>query len=115
MGYFSPFRRIFIQRLLRHVAPEMAIAFTEDFPCQTSRVSYDGGEFFAALNSTSDAAGKIVIRVNQMPDGVVEMLDDSGNWVQCDDLKITKLNTNDALLTWERPLEPLSGLMFRIH
>ncbi|MBE6392220.1 MAG: hypothetical protein E7042_08525 [Lentisphaerae bacterium] len=115
MGYFSPFRRIFLQRLLRCVAPEMAIAFTEDFPCQTSRVKYDGGEFFAALNSTTDTAEKIVIRINQMPKGTIEILTDSGAWEQCGKVKITDLGNNDALLLWERPLEPLSGLIFRIQ
>lgn len=114
MGYFSPFRRIFMQKLLRHTAPEMAGAFTEDFPCQTSRVKYGQGEFFAILNSTTDTAKETVIRINKIPAGKVEILDDSGNWTPCRELQITDLGNGNARLTFARPLPALAGLMFRI-
>ena len=115
MGYFSPFRRIFMQKLLRHTAPEMAGAFTEDFPCQTSRVKYDGGEFFAALNCTADTAETTVIRLNDMPQGKIEVLDDNGKWNPCDEVDISDLGNNNVRLTFHRPLPALSGLIFRVQ
>ena len=114
MGYFSPFRRIFMQKLLQHTAPEMAGAFTEDFPCQTSRVNYDGGEFFAALNCTPDTAEEVVMRINKFPEGKIEVLDDNGSWNEPSNLQITDLGSRNVLLRYRRPLNALSSFMFRV-
>ena len=115
MGYFSAFRRIFMQRLLRHVAPEMAGAFTEDFPCQTSRVKFNGGEFFAALNSTSDTAEKIVMRITQMPQGEALVLSAQGIWEKCPELTFETQADGSTLAIYDHPLPPLSSLMFKVR
>lgn len=115
MGYFSPFRRIFMQKLLRHVSPEMAGAFTEDFPCQTSRVKYDGGEFFAVLNSTTDTAPEVVMTITRMPHGVLEVLTEDGNWVKDDSIEIIPQDGDRVKLVRHAPLPHLSSLMFRVR
>ena len=114
MGYFNPFRRIFMQKLLRHAAPDMAGCCTEDFPCQTVRISYDGGVFFAALNATSDPAPQIVLNIQQMPEGTLEVLSESGTWESTGDVTATPAENNGAKLTFARTLPQLSTLMFRI-
>ena len=115
MGYFSAFRRIFMQKLLRRVAPEMAGAFTEDFPCQSSRVKFDGGEFFVALNSSSDTAEKIVMRITQMPQGEALVLSAQGIWEKCPELTFEVQADNSTLAVYDRPLPPLASLMFAIR
>lgn len=115
MGFFSAFRRIFLQKLLRHVAPQMAGAFTEEFPCQTSRVKFDGGEFFAALNSSSDTAEKIVMRITQMPQGEAMVLSPQGIWEKCPELTFETQSDTSTLAVYNRPLPALSGLMFIIR
>ncbi len=114
MGYFNPFRRIFMQKLLRHAAPDMAGCCTEDFPCQTVRISYDGGVFFAALNATSDPAPQIVLNIQQMPKGTLEVLSESGTWESTGDVTATSAENNGVKLTFARTLPQLSTLMFRI-
>ena len=93
----------------------MAGAFTEDFPCQTSRVKFDGGEFFAALNATSDTAEKIVMKIAKMPEGEALVLSKQGIWETCPDLTFETQNDGSVLAIYDRPLPPLSSLMFIIR
>ena len=104
-----------MQKLLRHAAPDMAGCCTEDFPCQTVRVSYDGGVFFAALNATTDPAEQIVLNIQQMPQGTLEVLSESGVWESAGDVSVTPMENNGAKLTFARPLPQLSTLMFRVR
>ena len=114
MGYFSAFRRIFMQKLLRYVASDMAGAFTEEFPCQTARVKFDGGEFFAAFNSTSDTAEKIVMKIAKMPEGEALVLSKQGIWKKCPELTFEYQADGTVLAIYDSPLPTLSSLMFII-
>jgi hypothetical protein len=114
MGFFNPFRRIFMQNLLRYAAPEMALACAEEFPFQMHRVAYDGGEYFAAINSTSDSAERVVISVSALPQGKWEVLDDDGNWQEDERLEvIPDAGGRDGRIVWHGEIKTLNTLMFR--
>ncbi|MBR7130768.1 MAG: hypothetical protein IKC82_02100 [Lentisphaeria bacterium] len=114
MGFFNPFRRIFIQKLLRFAAPETAIAFAEEFPFQMHRVSCESGEFFAAVNATSDDAEKVVIAVFALPEGRWEVLDGDGNWQADDRLEIILQDDGrNGRIIWHGEVEALNTLIFR--
>jgi hypothetical protein len=81
MGYFNSFRRIFMQRLIWGNAPKMQGVFAEELPfqCYHARTA-DGGYFAAALNSSSDPAESLTLRLVNPGGRKFEILSTDGHW-----------------------------------
>lgn len=114
MGWFNPFRRIFMHRLLRRTAPDMTIACCEDHPMQTHRLHFDGGEFFAAFNAATDAAEKVVLNITNLPAGSLELLNADGKWVKDDALSVQNLPDGQNRIIFNREIPVLGSFMCRI-
>lgn len=111
MGYFNPYRRIFMQNLLRKYAPEMRGAFVEKLPFQCYRVKTCNGEFFAALNSTTDTAESMTMRLTHAEDWRFEVLSPGGTW-ECERLDIRK-EGNSMLLVYPDAIGVHEGVFIR--
>ena len=109
MGFFNPYRRIFMQKLLKHAAPDMAIACAEESPFQMHRIAYEAGEYFAAINSASDPADQVVISISRPPQGRWEVLDKEGNWLTDENLQVFP----DGRIIYHSTVPALQTLMFR--
>ena len=79
-GYFSVFRRIFLQRLLRELAPYAPGAYADGPARCFSSILPDGKRFVALLNSTTDELPELGISLTGPLDGRPERLDASGHW-----------------------------------
>jgi hypothetical protein len=80
MGFFTCFRRIFMQNLLKEHAPESSIAMAEERPMHVYRAKTDKGTLVAAINSTTDFAPGAVLCVNNLPSNGIKQLDKEGRW-----------------------------------
>ncbi len=113
MGFFNPFRRIFLERLLRATAPEMAGAFGGAAPMQISRVRLpEAGEVVAALNPATEATGKVCLRLPQWPYSRLEMLTAQGGW-RTVEAWLRRENGGEAEIVLPSGIAPLDGVFLR--
>ncbi len=113
MGYFNPYRRIFMQNLLRKYAPGMRGAFVERMPFQCYRVKTGDGEFLAALNSTTDPVESMTMRLTPAEDSVFEVLGLDGVW-RSGNLTVRK-EADSLLLTYPGIVEIHEGVFIRMR
>ena len=95
-----------MQKLLRHTARKWRAHLPKISPAIPAGSN---------TNCTADTAETTVIRLNDMPQGKIEVLDDNGKWNPCDEVDISDLGNNNVRLTFHRPLPALSGLIFRVQ
>ena len=115
MGFFNPFRRIFMHKILHLAAEKMAIACAEEHPFQMHRVAYEHGEFFAAVNAVSDPAEQVVLAVTDFPKGKIEVLDEQGNWLDDGKFTVEKKEGNLSKVVRNSTVPPLGTLFFRVE
>ena len=113
MGFFNKFRRIFMQRLLRKIAPQSKFAMAENDPFQVYRCSIETGEFAAMLNSSTDASDGLTLRLCNCTAEKVLSLDKNGIWESDVDLKAIQ-NGRDLILTHPGEIRAHKGRFFKI-
>jgi hypothetical protein len=113
MGFLSPFRRIFLQRLLRETAPRATVALAEDFPMQTYMVKTDQGLLVAGINAVGDALPYAAFRLTNTSCRAVTILDDSGDWVPLDTGSIKQEN-HALLIKINREIPQWEGIFLLI-
>lgn len=80
MGYFTCFRRIFMQNLVAEFGAKSPVAFIEKEPMFCYRVNTQNGTLVAAVNSTSDTISDIQFKVNKVNISDLKVLDKQGIW-----------------------------------
>jgi hypothetical protein len=82
MGFFNPFRREFLQRILFAIAPAARLAAAGEHPWHLYRAPFAGGTLFAAFNVINDFAGRLLLRLPaaEVVDGQWEVLEADGKW-----------------------------------
>ncbi len=111
-GYFNIFRRIFMQNIIRRIAPECHGAFVENEPlrCYFSRL--DKGLFAAALNSTTDTLDGVKMRLSNTWVESAERLLPDGTWT-AEGVTVTH-DGGDSILQTANPIPVYEGEFFRL-
>jgi hypothetical protein len=108
MGFFTCFRRIFMQNIIKEHAPASSVAMAEERPMHVYRTRSDKGTLVVAINSTTDFTPGATLCVNNLPATGIKQLDKEGNW---QDFNGNVENNGSFLkISTDEQIAPLDGL-----
>ncbi len=112
-GFFNVFRRLFMQDILRKLAPAGRGAFVENEPLRCYLTKLPTGELFAAaLNSTTDTLDGTKIRLTNITCHSAQRLLPNGTWTS-DGVTLFSDGT-DTILQTTSPITIYEGEFFRL-
>lgn len=113
MGFFNPYRRVMLQRLIEEMAPQAEFAHVEEHPMHVYRIALDNGVLLAAINVIADDAPSIRFRLPACDSRYRrwQLLQHDGNW---SDAPIkTRYETGITTATVLENVAPLRSLVLR--